>query len=339
MSKIKKRNLILVFSLIILGLLAVFSSQTAGGAIDGLTICANLIVPSLFPLTVMALFIFNSGAYTALVNVVGLDFTVWLLSAIGGYPCGAILLERLYKMGGIDKKRGEKMLCFCVNAGPSFIVYTIGKTLLHNTFFGVLLLIIHLLPSFVFMLVSALSQKENCQKFGNLLPISDAFVLSVKGGLEGALSLTASVTFVFAVTGMLKTVLPIAVISKTLGFFEITYGIKSNPQNLYLTAFLLGFSGISVIFQILSAQSYLKPSFYTVLAARLLHGVASFLLSVVAFSIFKPDISTLQGGIKAAQYPLSTTLTIIICAILFLVCLNPNNSNFARRSKNVKINL
>ena len=76
-----------------------------------------------------------------------------------------------------------------------------------------------------------------------------------------------------------------------------------------------------------------------VLAARFLHGVASFLLSVLAFSIFKPDITTLQGGIKAAQYPLSTTFTIIICAILFLVCLNPNNRNFVRRTKNVKINL
>ena len=133
-----------------------------------------------------------------------------------------------------------------------------------------------------------------------------------------------------AITFVLQT------IAANMGGMITPYG---NPQNLYLTSFLLGFSGISVIFQILSAQSYLKPSFYTVLAARFLHGVASFLLSVLAFSIFKPDITTLQGGIKAVQYPLSTTFTIIICAILFLVCLNPNNRNFARRTKNVKINL
>ena len=312
----------------------VFSADAVTGAVEGLTICANVIVPSLFPLTVTALFVFNSGAYIKLAEHIGLNFTVWLLSAIGGYPCGAILLERLYGMGVIDKKRAQKMLHFCVNAGPSFIVYTIGKNLLHNTFFGVLLLIIHLLPSFVFMLISALLQKETDQKYSSFLPLSDAFVLSVKGGLEGALSLTASVTFVFSLTGMLKSVLPKIVLTETIGFFEVTYGIKSNPENLYLTAFLLGFSGISVIFQILSVQTFIRPSFYSVLAARLVHGFISFLLSVAAFSVFPPDVSTLQGGNKIASYPPSSAIAVIFCAILFLVYLNPKNHKIAYRRKN-----
>ncbi|MBQ0110471.1 MAG: hypothetical protein KBS41_00880, partial [Oscillospiraceae bacterium] len=270
--------------LILLILAIVFNSNTAQGVREGLGLCATVVIPSLFPLTVLALFTFNSGAYTLLAKTVGLDFTVWLLSALGGYPCGAILLERLYEMGVVDKKRAEKMLCFCVNAGPSFVVYTVGKTVLHNTFYGVLLLTVHLLPSFIFMLIIALKEKAQPYVYEQNFLISDAFVLSVRGGLEGSLSLTASITFIFALTGMLKGLLPQNIIDKIVCFFEVTYGIKSNRNNLYLTAFLLGFSGVSVILQIMSVQTKIKPKISVVFISRFLHGLTSFLLSVIAFA-------------------------------------------------------
>lgn len=336
MVKIKKRTVILIILLTLLGLAVVFSSNTVNGAIEGLSLCANVIVPSLFPLTVLALFVFNSGAYTVLVKFAGLDFTVWLLSALGGYPCGAILIERLYLLGVIDKKRGEKMLCFCVNAGPSFIVYTVGKIVLGNTFFGVLLLVIHLIPSFAFMLVCALTNKNADPQNYLKIRLCDAFVMSVKGGLEGALSLSAAVTFIFSLCGMLKSVLPQEFLYKTFGFIEVTYGIKSNPNNLHLISFLLGFSGVSVIFQILFVQDNLKPSLFKIFSARILHATSSFLISAAAFSVFMPRLSAAARQITARQYPLSTTFSIIICCIVFLIFLNPKQNEIKIESKNKK---
>ena len=45
----------------------------------------------------------------------------------------------LLEQGAITQKQAQRMLYFCVNAGPAFIISVVGSTLLQNALMGLLL--------------------------------------------------------------------------------------------------------------------------------------------------------------------------------------------------------
>lgn len=65
--------------------------------------------------------------------------SVIIMSMIGGYPVGARGCMSLLKQGAITAKQAQRMLYFCINAGPAFIISVVGSTLLQNTQIGLLL--------------------------------------------------------------------------------------------------------------------------------------------------------------------------------------------------------
>ena len=78
------------------------------------------------------------------------------------------------------------------------------------------------------------------------------------------------------------------------GFFEITNGISSISNiaykkisvNILLTAFLLGFGGISVLLQVLSITSKSDLSIKPYIYGKLLHGIIAVLYTYIFMSIF-----------------------------------------------------
>ncbi len=320
-QKIKNFALCAVcFALIILFLFK--PENTALGALKGLSICAQIIIPSLFIFAVLGIFLISSNCLKELGNILspltkiifGLNgnlFLVFLISLIGGYPVGAKLLDNLAKNNEIDEKSANIMLCYCVNAGPAFIVLAIGEKVFFSRTLGFILLISHILSSLLFALFLRSKLTLSSEKFNiNKQNLGDAFVNSVTDAAQSIINICAFVVL-FSV---------ISEISKTIGFqilvpfFEVTTGIITT-KNLYFAAFLLGFGGFSIQLQILSVIKNFKVQKLRFFACRLLHGSLSVLITFLIIKILKISLPVISNN-RAFSYSLTS---LSLCASLSFI--------------------
>ena len=111
--------------------------EAIAGAKDGLALCFNVIVPSLFPFFVLSSLVVDLGlaAYLGrameglmrpLFRVSGSCAAAVALGFIGGYPVGARTALQLYQQGLCSKTEAERLLAFCNNSGPAFILGVVG---------------------------------------------------------------------------------------------------------------------------------------------------------------------------------------------------------------------
>ena len=126
----------LIIFLAIVGLV-IYPNDTMTAAKDGLSLCFNIILPSLFPFFVLSSLLvelgfarylgkFLEGLMRPLFNVSGACSLAFALGFIGGYPTGAKTAIAIYEKGLCTKTEGERLLSFCNNSGPAFILGVVG---------------------------------------------------------------------------------------------------------------------------------------------------------------------------------------------------------------------
>ena len=132
----------------------------------GLSLCAELIVPSLLPFFITSALLVRLGVPQTLGRLLApLARRLWGVSGAaasafftgigGGYPLGAQTVAELYGTGQI-KKEEERLLRFCNNSGPSFLIGVIGVGLFSSRAAGLLLYGIHVSSA---VLVGVLSRR------------------------------------------------------------------------------------------------------------------------------------------------------------------------------------
>jgi nucleoside recognition membrane protein YjiH len=115
-----------------------FPTQTVDGAREGLALCLDIIVPSLFPFFVLSALLIELGLADCLgralervmrpvFNLPGICGTAVVLGFLGGYPVGARTAIALYKKGLSSRSETERLLSFCNNSGPAFILGAGGR--------------------------------------------------------------------------------------------------------------------------------------------------------------------------------------------------------------------
>ena len=130
----------------------------AGG--DGVSLCLNTIIPSLFPFFVISSLVVELGIaarlgrlieplMTKVFNVNGACSAAFVLGFIGGYPVGAKTAISLYEKGQCSKSEAERLLSFCNNSGPAFILGVVGAGVFSNSFAGLLLYLAHSVASVI----------------------------------------------------------------------------------------------------------------------------------------------------------------------------------------------
>ena len=153
-------------------------ASAQSGAYDGLIICGQIIIPSLFPFMVLSSFITRSG----IASVLGKIFSPFaklfhmpsgaglplFLSFIAGYPVGASTASRLHSDGVLDKDDAFRMMCFAVCGGPAFIIKAVGQGMLGSTKAGVLLLTAHISAAVILGIFSGIiSRIKSKRKIDN----------------------------------------------------------------------------------------------------------------------------------------------------------------------------
>lgn len=117
---------------------------------DALSLCSRAVIPSLFPFLVFSSFIAKTslleklGALMspitkALFGLSGNCGPVILMSLIGGFPVGPHMAAELCKEQKISKKEAGLLCLFSINAGPAFVIGTVGYSMLGSIKAGILL--------------------------------------------------------------------------------------------------------------------------------------------------------------------------------------------------------
>lgn len=286
--------------------------EAVAGAKNGLALCFNVIVPSLFPFFVLSSLVVDLGlaAYLGrameklmrpLFRVGGSCAAAVALGFIGGYPVGARTALQLYEQGQCSKAEAERLLAFCNNSGPAFILGVVGAGVFGDSRVGLLLYLTHAVAS---LLVGLLFRFHggNDRRGGPVrhakpietVTIPAAFTGAVTRSLQSTLNICAFVVF-FAVVLQLLTAYGVlgaaAELLALLGFqgewarrlvaglLELSSGVSSLMGSggfagrASMAAFMLGWAGLSVHCQVLSFLVDSGLSARTYLAGKLCHGL------------------------------------------------------------------
>ena len=127
----KKRFPLREFGACVGMLLLILDSKTAlAGAQTGVDLIINTVIPALFPFFFLSSMLLSSQDTDSfsILRPIGRLFripdgmeTLLIPSFLGGYPAGAHAVFTAWRQDRISKESSEKALCFCSNAGPSFI--------------------------------------------------------------------------------------------------------------------------------------------------------------------------------------------------------------------------
>lgn len=268
-----------------------------------------------------------------LFNIRGEGSFAFIMGIISGYPVGAKIATTFRENKICSKAECERLLSFTNNSGPLFIIGTVGILLFKNTSIGILLFITHFLGCITVGLVFRFWKKnskndtmvENTNitsnsKPVNLLNLGEILSESITNSISTLLIIGGFVVLFSSIISILKTsgilgvlanfINPIFVffnfdINFTQGFLtgllEITNGIstissivcKKISLNIVLTAFLLGFGGISVFLQVLSITSKTDLSIKPYIYGKILHGLFSSFYTyffIIIFPFFNFDL-------------------------------------------------
>ncbi len=326
-QKIKNFTLC-ALSAVILILLLINSKSVNLGAFKGLAICAEVIIPSLFIFSVVGIFLVSSNClssfnkfltpFTKLIfRLRGDLFFVFLVSLFSGYPVGAKLIDNSVKNKEIDENTADTMLCYCVNAGPAFVVLAVGEKVFLSKNLGYVLLLSHILTSLIFAVFlrskitnTQIAAKDRQQNLG------DTFVNSVSDATQSIINICAFVVLFSVISEVLKEYN----LKLIIPFFEITTGIITT-KNLYFSAFLLGFGGISIQLQVLSVIKNFKVNKFKFLLFRVLHGVISSAFTYGFIKVLKLTLPVLSNNQSFASSLSSLSLSASVCFVCSAVVL------------------
>lgn len=293
----------------------------------GVNLCLNIIFPSLLPFFVVSRLILDTGAIRPIgrlfeplmkpvFNLPGNAAFPLIAGWLSGYPAGAKYTADLYEKKLLTREQAQRLLAFCNNSGPLFIVGAVGTGFFGSSRIGFTLLLCHILASITIGIGTGLISRIKKQPDLN----KATQVENKPAALSGRLltnAVTDSVMILLRISG---TIIFFAVLVQTLdniGFFrligkipalvsgidytyndtikvffagslEITYGLYilsmsyTIPAQLkfILTGFICGFGGFSVYTQVTGVcpqEFELKKYFY----GKVMHGLIAAAYSAV----------------------------------------------------------
>ena len=291
----------------VLGALAlaivIVNAETASEyMIRGLKLCAETVIPSLFPFMVISDIITCSGAGALLAGALerpmkrlfgisGAGAEAFLLGALCGFPIGARAAVSLLDSGAISRSECESLLTFTNNPSAAFIMSAVGVSLFTSKSFGIALYAIVVFSSlttgllFCRLLGKKGGEVQAPRALGERRAVFGASELTgaISSSAFGVLKVCSFVLFFSVMLGILGEGLQrlgIAKAARAVIFcvFEMTGGmaeaaaLKDTFAALVTAAFAAGWSGISVHFQIISICEGRGLSFKPYFAAKLIQG-------------------------------------------------------------------
>jgi sporulation integral membrane protein YlbJ len=359
--------------------LILWPSQAMEAMRDGLQLCGNVIVPSLFPFFVLSTLVVELGlsrylgqllepVMVPLFRVNGSCAAALALGMVGGYPVGARTAIQLYERGQCSRTEAERLLAFCNNCGPAFILGVVGAGIFGSGAVGLLLYGTHLAASFTVGLIFRFYKPEQRPRQGQhtaaqfqSVSFPAAFSKSVTGALQATLNICAFVLFftvairlltfsgvLSALSAFLAGVLSPFGLSQVwaqrllTGLLEVSSGVSTLTDGalsgrLSMAAFMLGWAGVSVHCQVLAFLGDSGLSLRTYLAGKLLHGGLSALYVAILSALLPLDspasfyLAEQTQAIAQLNFPQALAISATAAWVLWMLFLGSAAYGTARK--------
>ncbi|MDR2420781.1 MAG: sporulation protein [Oscillospiraceae bacterium] len=306
------------------GALCAYPAESVDAARGGLALCANVIVPSLFPFFVLSSLVVETGVtrflsraaervMRPLFGVGGGCAAAFALGFVGGYPVGAKTVISLYEGGECTKTEAERLLSFCSNSGPAFIFGVVGAGVFASGRIGLLLYLAHTAASvLVGIIFRGWGGKSGLGAARPAPPrkkktFSAAFAEAVRSSFLSTLNICGFVIFftVFIRLLFLSGALP--AISGLIGRLFAPLGLGAGPAESLLTGVIEISSGV---WTLKGAAGHLTGSV----------AMAAFMLGWAGLSVHSQVLSFIgESGLSAGTYILGKLLQGVISAALIFV--------------------
>ena len=184
---------------------------SAQAARDAMLLCAQTLIPSLFPFFVLSSLLIACGAsellsallsplMRPLFGLSGTGAAALALGLCGGYPVGARTAAELVENGALSQEEGERLLAFCNNAGPGFLLGVCGAGVFSSSRAGAALYLIHVAAALCAGLLTCralppVPHGTYPHKSAKAQHLSTAFPAAVQNALTGCLNVSAFVVF------------------------------------------------------------------------------------------------------------------------------------------------
>lgn len=297
---------------------------------DALSLCVCAVIPSLFPFFVCSEMMVKNGfaeklsrplafLVRPLFNVPGCGAFAFAVGVLSGCPVGASVVSSLLSSGSCNKTEAQRMLCFCNNSGPLFVIGSVAVGMFGFEEVGKILYASHVISAAVLGFFMSFYKRNDksapslrlCRK-GEGISFPEAVSVSVNRvlGVCGFVVFFAVTTAVLRHSGMVETLL------SRFGASEIVYGMVEMTNGISLMAkgavtvpclsavsFVLGFGGVSVIMQVGAAVSGSGLSLKIFAAAKLFQGAVSALVTFLLLSVSEITLPSFaqKGGFGAAN--------------------------------------
>ncbi len=255
-----KRMIPMGAALFLTALLLLNPKAAAAAAEEGLRLCVRTVIPSLFPFFTAVGLLTQLGAAETLQGLFaplmgplfhlrGACALPLLAGLLGGYPTGARTAAALYREGTLQREEAERLLGFCNNCGPSFLLGYVGAGTLGSSALGGRLLLVHVVSALLTgMLVCRIRPVRCAPALPSRLPaVPQTFARSVTGAVSRALSATLSICAYVVSFRTAAALLPLPPLC--LGAVELISGLAALPSGragFVLAAAFTAWGGLSV---------------------------------------------------------------------------------------------
>lgn len=274
--------------------LLIWGDTAAAAVRQGVELCLTAVLPSLFPFLAVSSWLIALGAGETAQRLLGRPFTrlfrcqgagaaPFLLGMVGGYPVGARTVAALVQRGTLSPAEGGRLLAFCNNAGPAFIIGIAGRTVFGSGRVGVWLYLLHAATAVAVGLLLRRPAPPTPVRGSCPPPVSPvaAFLDAVQSAAAAMGRLCAFVVFFLVVLAVVqKAVGPLP--PWAAGFLELTCGVTAltpDRQGFTLAAGMLGWGGLSVHAQTLAVTADTSIPLGRYLQGKALHSALSALLA------------------------------------------------------------
>lgn len=351
--KNKSMLITLICSILIISF-ALNPSISIAGTIEGAHLFFYKVFPSLFPfLTISNIMLYCNGVfiYSKLFGKllciplrlpVQCSFVV-IISSLCGYPLGAKYACELYEKKIIDFNTCRRLLNIASNASPLFVIGSVGVSMFKSLRMGYILLIANYLSCFIMSLVIKSDENKIPSKFtlNNMydLNLGSALRTSIEDSIKTSSSVGGFIILFSVINNIIKnSIIFDAILEKIsilfniptkviqgflLGLIEMTNGCNIlsstniNPAiKLSIASFLIGFSGLCILWQCNSFMSKFNFSLIRYSKYKLLQGAISFIICFLTYNI----LYTTSPIFNNSYYKIST---INLYMYIFLILILP----------------
>lgn len=333
-NKEKRSKFIICVAVVCGGILLLTQRENATeGVSRGLTVCADVLIPSLFPFMVLSSFSVNAGLSFDNVRIISsfcrriLKMPCECLTAVffgfvGGYPVGASVTAFLYDKGTADEMTVRRLLSCCVNAGPAFVITAVGSVMLGNAPAGILLFasvcLASLVTGLIFSFVYRRNNKIDYAASNHPLPVSDSLINAVSDSCRNIVAMCGWVVLFSSFSAVISKYIPQKIAPFFMVFAEVTSGVPvaAETGGLPLVASCISFGGICVMCQLLPSIKKCGIKVYEYLLFRIVNSVISFFITklFLAFVDIPVSVSSFDVGVRSKSV-LPVVALLIMCAV------------------------